>query len=70
MALSLLPYFNKKSFVFFICALVSLTFFRIFVHLMLGFIDLFSGFLLIFRKFWPKNFKTSMVSQQMKKQKV
>ena len=52
------------------CELVSLTFFRNFVHQMIGFINLFSGFLLILRKFWPKSFKTSMVSQQLKKQKV
>ena len=49
---------------------VSLTFFRIFLHQLLGFINLVSEFLLILRKFWPKNFKTSVVSQQLKKQQV
>ena len=70
MALSLLPEFNKKPLGFLCVNWVPLLFFAIFVHQMLGFINLFSGFLLILRKFWPKNFKTLMVSQQLKKQKV
>ena len=49
------------------CELVSLTFFRNFVHQMIGFINLFSVFLLILRKFWPKSFKTLMLSQELKK---
>ena len=34
---------------------------------MIGFINLFSVFLLILRKFWPKSFKTLMLSQELKK---
>ena len=70
MALSLLPDFNKKPLIFFMCELVSLTFFLNFVHQMLGFINLFSEFLLNLLKFWPKSFKTLMLSQQLKKKKL